>query len=215
MSCRRCGGAFSRCYRGEIRLSWKGGGRGGCKRRWGRIGIRICTLSKSRPTTRHPTVCSIVSSRTHHMPPTLSSLPFIPWNLFKSETTTQPSLLPAEWSPPCTERCRSIQTWNFALLMNSEGLSVKVSPPLQKWVWQTVEFGHEATIRGPEINTGTYRKKKMLNQHSESCKLQILQRSYFQDSRFQCLYLSHAGKFTVQPQQKNAGEKKKKKKRSV
>lgn len=92
--------AFSCCYCGEIRLSWNGGGRGGCKRRWGRIGIRICTLTKSRPTTRHPTVCSIVSSRTHHMPPTLSFLSFIPWSLFKSKTTTQPSLLPAEWFAP-------------------------------------------------------------------------------------------------------------------
>lgn len=101
--------AFSCCHCGEIRLSWNGGGRGGCKRRWGRIGIRICTLTKSRPTTRHPTVCSIVSSRTHHMPPTLSFLSFIPWSLFKSKTTTQPSLLPAEWFAPAQKGAN--QSW--------------------------------------------------------------------------------------------------------
>lgn len=44
--------------------------------------------------------------------------------------------------------------------MNFEGLFVKVSPPVQKCLKQTVEFGNEASIRGPEINTGTELKKK-------------------------------------------------------
>ena len=54
---------FSLFKRGEIRLSWNKGGRGGVRGRGGGIGIRICTLTKSRPTTTKPELC--VSSLQH------------------------------------------------------------------------------------------------------------------------------------------------------
>lgn len=82
----------------------------GCERQRGRIGIRICTLTKSRPTTMQPelSVSSLqhLSVSSHPKPTTgrllstlysLSSLCFISSNLSKSETTTNPSLLPAEY----------------------------------------------------------------------------------------------------------------------
>lgn len=49
---------FSLSKRGEIRLSWNRGGRRRCESQWGRIGMRICTLTKSRPTTRQRMRCA-------------------------------------------------------------------------------------------------------------------------------------------------------------
>lgn len=78
---------------------------GGRERRWGRIGIRICTWTKSRPTTRHPTVCSIglvlllQKPTTHHplKPLCASSLssPKISSNLRPPQT---PLCLPLNYS---------------------------------------------------------------------------------------------------------------------
>lgn len=77
---------FSLFKRGEIRLSWNRRGREGVWEAEGeedvRIGIGVCTFTKSSPTTTQPCVSSFqpfsdfLSPKAHHRPPTLNSVNF-------------------------------------------------------------------------------------------------------------------------------------------
>lgn len=100
----RCAAGAVVCFcslfkRGEIRLSWNRGGRGGCESHRGRIGIRICTLTKSRPTTMKHMLC--VSSLQHlsvssALKPTTGRLLSIPPAFCLLSSQISPNLRPPQ-----------------------------------------------------------------------------------------------------------------------